>query len=71
MGFILGKEIAKRVTEIEKISDRLIMIKLEMEPVCLVLIQVYMPTSDSEDEEVEEMRSWRNCWIIRKEQTVW
>src|SRR5215471_11724490 len=31
------------------------MIKLEMEPVCLILIQVYMPTSDSEDEEVEEI----------------
>ena len=55
VGFILGKEFAKRVTEIEKISDRLMLIKLETEPVRLVLIQVYMPTSECSDEEVEEM----------------
>src|SRR6516225_7306849 len=55
VGIIMRKEMSKRVIDIEKISDRLILVKFETEPVHLVVIQVYMPTSDSEEEEVEDM----------------
>lgn len=55
VAIIVEKELSKRITVIEKISDRLIMVKLEAEPVPLVILQVYMPTSDCDDEEIEEM----------------
>ena len=52
---ILDGETAKRVTKIVQHSDRLILVKIQAEPVDLVVIQIYMPTSDHEDEEVEEL----------------
>ena len=52
---LLDKEWAKRVIGVEKRSDRLLMVKLKGEPRDIVIIQVYMPTSDHEDEEVEKM----------------
>jgi len=35
--------------------DRLIMVKLQAQPVDMVIIQVYMPTSKHEDEEVDDI----------------
>jgi hypothetical protein len=52
---LLDKEWAKRVIGVEKKNDRLLMVKLKGEPRDIVIIQVYMPTSDHEDEEVDEM----------------
>src|SRR5437867_10692556 len=52
---IFDEEMAKRVVEVEKCSDRLIMVKVNTTPVDMVLIQVYMPTTTHEDDEVEEM----------------
>src|SRR6476661_11029494 len=40
---------------VERISDRLMMIKLNAEPVDVVIIQVYMPTTEHDDEEVDQM----------------
>jgi exonuclease III len=34
-------------------NDRIIAVKLNAEPVNILIVQVYMPTSDYEDEEVE------------------
>ena len=53
VAILFDKEVAERITGTEKISDRLMMVKVSAEPVDIVLIQVYMPTTKYEDEEVE------------------
>ena len=55
VAILFDKEAAERITGIEKISDRLMMVKVSAEPVDMVLIQVYMPTMKYEDEEVEQI----------------
>ena len=55
VGVILGKELSKRVIDIVKVNDRLMMVEIETVPVHLIVIQVYMPTSDCKEEELEEM----------------
>src|SRR5580698_888211 len=52
---ILDGNTAKRVIEIKRCGDRMMMIKMQGELVNVVLIQIYMPTSEHSDEEVEEM----------------
>jgi len=48
---ILDKMFSDRVTKIRQHSDRLILVRIKVEPVDLVITQV--PTSDAEDEEIE------------------
>jgi hypothetical protein len=36
-------------------NDRIIALKLKAEPVDIVIMQVYMPTSEYEDDEVEKL----------------
>ena len=36
-------------------NDRIIAIKLEAEPINILMMQVYMPTSEHENDEVEEL----------------
>ena len=55
VAILFDKEVAERITEREKISDRLMMVKVSAEPVDIVLIQVYIPTLKYEDEEVEQI----------------
>ena len=55
VAIVLDYETAKRVVEVEQYSDRVLMVKLQTEPVDIVLEQVYMPTSDHDDEEIETM----------------
>ena len=50
---VLDKETAKRVNDIERISDRLMMVKIQGEPVNMIIIQIYLPTTDHEDDEVD------------------
>ena len=52
---ILDAETTKRVTKVIQHNDRLILVKIQADPVDLVIVQVYMPTSDHSDEEVEEL----------------
>ena len=52
---IVDSETAKRVTKVIPHSDRMMLVRIKAEPVDIVVIQVYMPTSDHEDEEVEGM----------------
>lgn len=52
---LLNKEMGNRVTKVIQHSDRLMLVKIQAEPVNLVIIQVYMPTSDHSEEEVEEL----------------
>ena len=55
MGIILDKEMGKRVTKVVQHSDRLLLERLQAEPVDVVLMQVYMPTTNAEDEDIEMM----------------
>ena len=53
---ILDQEMARRVVNIEQEhGDRLIKIEIEAKPRNLMIVQVYMPTTDSDDEEIEHM----------------
>lgn len=52
---LLDREAAKAVTKVVWHSDRLLLVKVAAVPVNLVIIQVYMPTTEHEEEEVEGM----------------
>src|ERR1051325_1421836 len=52
---VMDRETAKRVIEIEQCSDRVMLVKLKADPVDIVLVQIYMPTTDHDDEEIEKM----------------
>ena len=53
VGIVLRKELAKRITKIIQKSDRLMLVRIQNEPRDIVIVQVYMPTTDYNDEEVE------------------
>ncbi|XP_021941042.1 uncharacterized protein LOC110840374, partial [Zootermopsis nevadensis] len=53
VAIVMQKWIKKSVIKVQACSDRLMYIKLNAEPVDILIIQVYMPTSDHDDEEVE------------------
>ena len=55
VAIILDAETGKRVKKVVQCNERMISIKIEAEPVDIVLIQVYMPTSASEEEEVDKV----------------
>ena len=55
VGIILDEEVARRVTEVHQVSDRLIMVKVSATPVDMAIIQVYMPTTAYEDEDIEQI----------------
>jgi exonuclease III len=52
---LLDSDTAKRVTKIMRCSDRIILIKIAAEPVDLIIVQVYMPTSDQDEQDVESL----------------
>ena len=52
---VLDRMTANKVMDIEQISDRMMMVRIQAEPVNMVIVQVYMPTTDHDDEEVEKM----------------
>lgn len=56
VAIVLDPETAKRVTNVVvDHGDRLVKVKVEAEPKNLIIVQVYMPTSDHDDEEIENM----------------
>jgi endonuclease/exonuclease/phosphatase family metal-dependent hydrolase len=55
VAMILDRTMGERVSKVIQYNDRLMLVRIKAEPVDLVLVQVYMPTSDSEDVEVEMM----------------
>jgi hypothetical protein len=52
---VVHKSIVKSVVKKGVYSDRNIAVKLKAEPVSILIVQVYMPTSEYEDDEVEEL----------------
>ncbi|XP_039291111.1 craniofacial development protein 2-like [Nilaparvata lugens] len=63
--FIMTKGVAKCVDNVIPVSSRLILVQLKAKPVNINIIQVYAPTTDGTDEEVEEFYNSINE-IMRK-----
>jgi exonuclease III len=54
VAIVVHKSVVKSVKR-SVYSDRLTAVKLKAEPVSILIVQVYMPTSDYGDDEVEEL----------------
>lgn len=55
VAIMVSKKLAQSVYEYLPINERLIMITFNTKPTKLHIFQVYMPTADAEDEQVEEI----------------
>ena len=55
VALLFEEKIARHVKTIERHGDRLIMVTIEADPMDLVILQVYMPTSSHTEEEVDKM----------------
>ncbi|XP_025406587.1 craniofacial development protein 2-like [Sipha flava] len=49
------KDIGKKVKSYVQYSERIILVKIETKPKDTIIVQVYMPTSNSNDSQVEEV----------------
>jgi hypothetical protein len=54
VAIVVHKSVVKSVVKNSVYSDRIIAIKLQAEPESILIVQVCMPTSDYEDDKVEE-----------------
>src|SRR6476661_5116627 len=52
---IAEAKVAERVTEIDRFEDRIMVVNVKADPVDMAIVQVYLPTADYEDEEVEKL----------------
>jgi exonuclease III len=50
-----AKSVVRSVVKKIVYNDKIIAVKLQAEPINILMMQVYMPTSEHEDEEVEEL----------------
>ena len=55
VAIVVHKSIARSVVKKIVFNDRTIAIKLHAQPISILMMQVYMPTSEHEDYEVEEL----------------
>ena len=55
MAIVVHKSIVRNVINKIVYNDRIIAIKLQEEPIRILMVQVYMSTSEHEDDEVEEL----------------
>src|ERR1043165_764842 len=55
VAILLEDRVANCVTEIERSGDRLLSVRIQAFPVDIVIMQVYMPTTTHEEEEVDEI----------------
>jgi len=55
VAIVVHKSVVRSVVKKIVYNDRIIAIKLQAEPINILMMQVYMPTSEHEDDEVEEL----------------
>ncbi|KAL4125923.1 hypothetical protein QTP88_010160 [Uroleucon formosanum] len=55
VGIMLRKDIGKKVKSYVQYSERIILVKIETKLKDTIIVQVYMPTSNSNDSQVEEV----------------
>jgi exonuclease III len=61
VAIVVHKSIVGSVVKKIVWNDRIIAVKLNAKPVNILIVQVYMPTSDYEDEEVDEYNNLSKC----------
>ena len=54
VGFIIEKETAKCVLGYDPISERVMTVRIQGHPINISIIQVYAPTSEAADEDIED-----------------
>lgn len=54
VGIIVEKDIARCVTNFVAVSERVMLLQISSSPIPVNIVQVYAPTSDSSDEEIEQ-----------------
>lgn len=54
IALLLNKASAKSLLDVKVIENRFILARFAVYPVDLIVIQVYMPTSSSDEREIEE-----------------
>ena len=59
---------AKRVTKVEFYSDRLVFVKKSVKSVDIVIVLLYMPTTDHKDDEIEKKMYDEICEILHQKQ---
>ena len=52
VGFLVAPKTVKSVLKVQPISDRIIVIRLNAKPQPMTIIQVYMPTTETKDDEM-------------------
>jgi exonuclease III len=52
---VLKKDIGKKVKSYVQYSERIILVKIKTKPKDTIIVQVYMPISNSNDSQVEEI----------------
>lgn len=52
VGFLVAPKFVKSILKVEPVSDRLIAMRLDAKPRPITIVPVYMPTTDSDDDEV-------------------
>jgi len=55
VAILLGERVAKCVDKVERQGDRMIVVTVRAHPVNIVIMQVYMPTTTHEEEEVDSI----------------
>jgi exonuclease III len=55
VAIVVHKSVVRSVVKKIIYNDRIIVIKLQAEPINILTMQVYMPTSEHEDDEVDEL----------------
>jgi exonuclease III len=55
VAIVVHESLVKSVVKKSVYSDRIIPVKFKAEPVSILIVQFYMPTSEYEDDEVEEL----------------
>ena len=65
MAFIVRKEVVGSISSCTPTSCRLISIRISVRPHNITVIQVYAPTSDHEDEDVEQFYEQLDCIIAK------
>ena len=66
---IVDSDVGRRITKVVQHSDRLLLVRIKADPVDVVLVQVYMPTTDADDEEIETIYEQIEE-LIRKEKAT-
>ena len=75
VGLIVAEEVLRSVMMVESISERIIIMRLMMKPMNILIVQIYAPCEDEEEEEkdqfyealdqtLKEYKKGRECLVV-------